>query len=262
MAKYGRMLPSASSASSSQLYAINMMDMRDELASTDYTHLAIRLPPATGSTKSLVVRLDWYVKETRTSRVDLATLEMFVLATKRRLAVRPTTRGHIFQRFYLTSFTGLYQAFTLHAENRAQKARNTLHVLFDENLSPTSHHRHVHHWHSMMTSPALQNSKTPSRHQHQQATFKNLSLVLTRQNRRADDRMPYIDVILDLEQKSAEELAAAAATLIIEIDRTAMIAQFVRFHLLFVPAFVAFLLQFYDYLSMTSVKRNPFRQSE
>jgi hypothetical protein len=269
MSTYGRSLPPYVEGvqKDSSLKTVNIINIDKIKLNENFRYLIVRVAANLKSSHrhQTIVKFDWYMIKKRLYFINLPTLQNMKDSINKYIDSEPA----VFKRIYLPTFLSVIQAFDLRKYFRKNSCDlfliklnkdskfvpkplsvSTLMIQFNEPISNDLSSEHVYHSQSIQT-------KT-----------KNLTLILTKNSDYEQKNFPYIDLIqFDLKhliqlndkltsemKKSQDFLSKCSMEHYLELDFNiqAILGQFIRFYILFIPAFLVAILQFYDYIVLRS----------
>ena len=270
MSRYGRSIPPYVEGVQkvSSLKTANIINIDQIKLNENFRYLIVRIPINLKSSErhQTIVKFDWYMIKKRLYFINLPTIQNMKDTINKYIDSKPA----VFKRIYLPTFLSVMQAFDLRKYFRKNSCDlfliklnkdeqlvpkplsvSTLMIQFNEPISSSDvSSEHVYHSQSIQT-------KT-----------KNLTLFLTRNSDYEQKNFPYIDLIqfdlkhliqsterLEKEMKKSQEFLSKCSMehyLELDLNLEAILGQFIRFYILFVPAFLVSILQFYDYLILRS----------
>ena len=264
MFEFGRSIPPyfESIHKESTLKTMNMVDLKKLATKENYAFLVFKIPILTlNKGHQKILKLDWYSQKQRFNLLDVPTL-----------LDRKTTFGInnvVFQRFYLPKFSNVLQAFNLKRilENQAQKETKSCDQLLIKKINSKSAANKPLSASTLMIqfyepTSQIQSKQMNEQIYHSQAIqskTKDLLLRLSVNQYLEQETIPFIDFVqFDVKHlvkntpSNMDELNKNKCIdehkLELEVNYMAILGQYIRFFMVFVPAFIVAILQFYDFL--------------
>jgi hypothetical protein len=251
--QYGRTIPPEKSG----LNIININDLQSLISDNKYTHLVVRLFVQLEANKrhQMFVKFDWYFRKERNRIIDMPNLINREINFK-------TKPGVNFQRLYLPTLQNVLEGFTLKKIKYSLCDHYLMETMMTSSISTdvkplTSSNLVMMFYEPISTEQTRANSEQIYYSQLIQFKTKELALKLSTNQRLLQDTVSYVDLIQfdakhivhhSLINKDIENKCSMTENdLQIEIHFASILGQFVRFFILFTPAFLAAIIQFYDY---------------
>ena len=220
------------------------------------------------TSRQLFVKFDWYLRK---DRVKILELPNFINREKAFEASNVP-----FQRYYLPALQNVLEAYNFRKVSNSscdiylhdlmlnlpmeQKPLSSSNLLM-QFYEPISQEQTRHHSEQIYHTQLIPYQT------------KGLSFKLSVNQRLTPDTIPYIDLfridpkhlihhmLVDSTANDVKEKCSAATELFVEVSFNSIAGQFSRFFLIFLPAFIAAILQYYDYLIIKLSKKETSEHS-